>query len=266
MEFHAIANIFPLIEGKAFDDLVSDVSTNGIREPVWTYEGEILDGRNRWRAAQQAGVDCPIREYDGNDPIGFVVSLNLHRRHLSESQRGMVAASIANLSNGQKTSSANLQSTPVTQTEAAEMLNVSPRTVASAAKVKEQGAPDVVAAVNAGEMSVSLAAQYVSTPSEIKSEVVAEMPDAPVSVIAKEAVKRAHVANNSGNNEWYTPAKYIDMARTVMGSIDTDPASSEIANRTVQAATIYTADDDGRTKKVGWQCMDEPAIRSTSHV
>jgi ParB family chromosome partitioning protein len=59
---------------------------------------------------------------------------------------------------------------------------------------------------------------------------------------------KPHVSNNSGENEWYTPAKFIESARVVMGSIDLDPASSEIANRTVKAETYYTKDDDGLTK------------------
>lgn len=57
--------------------------------------------------------------------------------------------------------------------------------------------------------------------------------------------KKAHVSYNSGENEWYTPKYIIDAARKTMGSIDLDPASSEIANRTVQATTFYTKEVNG---------------------
>lgn len=54
-----------------------------------------------------------------------------------------------------------------------------------------------------------------------------------------------HLARNTGNAEWYTPPEYLDIARKVMSGIDVDPASSEIAQATVQAETYFTADDDG---------------------
>ena len=55
----------------------------------------------------------------------------------------------------------------------------------------------------------------------------------------------AHVSNNSGENEWYTPSIYVEAARDVLGGFDLDPASSEVANRTVRADRIFTAQDDG---------------------
>ena len=85
-------------------------------------------------------------------------------------------------------------------------------------------------------------------------------PDEKPAVVAHtEVMPKAHVAHNSGDNEWYTPERYIEAALEVMGSIDLDPASCELANRTVKAAEIFTEQDNGLTKAwVGNVWMNPP--------
>jgi len=93
-EFHPIAGIFPMISGHDFSRLVEDIKTHGIREPVWLYEGKILDGRNRYTAAKSAGVEVETREFVGTalEAIEFVWSLNYTRRHLDSSQAAVADA------------------------------------------------------------------------------------------------------------------------------------------------------------------------------
>lgn len=61
--------------------------------------------------------------------------------------------------------------------------------------------------------------------------------------------KHTHRTGFTGNNEWYTPSKYIEMAREVLGEIDVDPASNDYAQNAVRAATYYTAETNGLDKE-----------------
>ena len=187
LEAHPLSQIFPKLEGEALAELVEDVRRNGVHEPITLYERKILDGRNRYDAATEAGVECPVVEYSGGDPLGFVISRNLHRRHLNESQRAMVASKVATMRQGERTDlerSANLPK--VSQADAAKMVNVSERSVRSATAVKEKAVPEVVAQVEAGKLSVSAAADVAALPETTQREAAAKGPKA-VKAAAKEA-------------------------------------------------------------------------------
>ena len=93
IKFHPLADLFPLMEGEEFDALVADIKANGLQEPVVVHEDMILDGRNRFMACEAAGVEPTFVPFLGENPLAFVISTNLRRRHLNESQRAMVGPS-----------------------------------------------------------------------------------------------------------------------------------------------------------------------------
>lgn len=95
MNIHEVANLFPLLEGEEYRQLVEDIRENGLREPITTWKGDIVDGRNRYRACQDAGVEPRYVKWDGKGSlVAFVLSKNLMRRHLTPSQRSMVAQNV----------------------------------------------------------------------------------------------------------------------------------------------------------------------------
>jgi N6-adenosine-specific RNA methylase IME4 len=178
MQFHPLANIFPLLKTEELANLAADIQANGLREPIWTHNNQIIDGRNRYLACAKLGVTPEQRKWSGKGSLAaFVVSLNLHRRHLSESQRAMVAAKLTGFAHGGDRKSdqvANLQFDSLTQTAAADLLNVSPRSVAAAVKIKDEGAAALLAAVEAGQASVSAAAAVATLSAAEQREIVAK--------------------------------------------------------------------------------------------
>ncbi|UZW61825.1 ParB/RepB/Spo0J family partition protein [Lysobacter enzymogenes] len=162
LEYHELCLMLPDMNGEAFSALVEDIRQHGQRREIVLYEGRILDGRHRYRACIECGVKPRTVEFDGKDPVAFVVSENVARRHLSESQRGMVAAKLANLEVGRPGKSANLHLFGVKLEQAADLLAVSRRMVAKASDVKKNGSPSLVQQVEAGKISMNEAEKIAS--------------------------------------------------------------------------------------------------------
>ena len=94
-EYHETANIFPMMSDDEFSALVEDIRANGQRQPIYIHDGKIVDGRNRYRACQKLGIEPDTRVWDGvGSLVSFVISLNLQRRHLTSSQKSVVAMDV----------------------------------------------------------------------------------------------------------------------------------------------------------------------------
>src|SRR5262245_37284825 len=94
LPFHPVADIYPLMTGEPFEALEADIKEKGgCIYGVWTYQGQVIDGRNLVRACRDLVIVPPSKEWDGKGSlVGFVQSLNGHRRHLTTSQQAMAAA------------------------------------------------------------------------------------------------------------------------------------------------------------------------------
>lgn len=169
LKFHPLAELFPMMTGKAFDDFVEDIKINGLLDPIWTYKGVGIDGRNRLRACNKLGMQVRTREWDGDEPklLEFVISLNLHRRHLKDAQRAMIAARLkpalgrndrCNILTGEQLDPVINCGHGRSVKKAGDLLNVSQCSVERACKVIEKGIPDLIAAVDACKVAVSTAA------------------------------------------------------------------------------------------------------------
>ena len=197
---HPAAEIFPEMDAPALAGLTADIAANGQREPILILDGQVIDGRCRLRACEQLGIEPLVRHLGATvvgDPYVLAVSLNLHRRHLTESQRATVAARLETADRGRPHKDANWHDLPVTRDDAAKLLNVGVRSVARAAKVLQDGIPELVAAVDQGEVAVSTAADLARLPADTQREVLTRTPDE-IRAIAREVKERITAAGVCG--------------------------------------------------------------------
>ena len=173
LQVHEAAELFPLIVGQAFDDLVENIKVYGLRDPiVRTTDGKILDGRNRYRARLAAGVEPTFRTWRGP---GKALSVRHQRQSASSalldtSQRALIAATIATLLN--RAPDRPCLNEAMSQPEAAALLNVSRASVQRATEVVDKGTPELVDAVRDGVISVGAASAVADLEPEAQKDVV----------------------------------------------------------------------------------------------
>ncbi len=205
---HPIAGLFPLMAPGEFEEFAKDVAANGVLVPVTTWtdpdpnDGRtwLIDGRNRVKAAQKHGLKPPVKAWKGDDPTPWIISQNLHRRHLSESQRAMIgvrlgehfereakARMVAGAERGKvqvgrkpasDSSRASDQTGHRARDDMAAMVNVSPTTIQQAKSVQKCGNRELIGAVDRGDVRVSAASTIAKLPPKDIDDLVAKGPKA----------------------------------------------------------------------------------------
>jgi len=161
-ELHPLCTLFPRVTGAEFAALVADIRDNGLRQPIVLHDGMILDGGNRYRACIDAGVEPSFVEFGGGNLVSFVLSANLHRRHMSAAQQAAIVASAQNWAQAQSVGRPKKSAPESTFLDTTEK-----RAAQSGASVATQRRADAVAKADP-ELAAKVAHGAVSLPRAVE--------------------------------------------------------------------------------------------------
>jgi ParB family chromosome partitioning protein len=264
MQIQIDAEFKALIPPLAPDELAqleANILRDGCRDPLVVWDGILIDGHNRHEICVRHGIEFEKTKMEFEDREAaelWIIQNQMGRRNLENIDKVPLLERKREILAGQAKermeSGRNQHSPPVNLPEAtketrdavAAEIGVSGKTYDALRKVSNEGTEELKQAVRDKKVGASTAAEISQLPAETQRE-IASLPTR--KEIVEEVKKHVHVAQNSGENEWYTPPQFIESARLVMGSIDTDPASSDIANKVVGASEYFTKEMDGLSQK-----------------
>jgi ParB-like chromosome segregation protein Spo0J len=209
-EFHPAANLIPPMTQEEFDDLVADIKTHGLNEPITIHEGMILDGRHRALACDKIGIKPWRQESPSNDPLAYVLSVDIHRRHLTAEQRIEVAEKLAKADPA------------MSARRIAKLANISPTTAVKAkTKVQETGDVSTV------DTSISIDTKGRKQPA--KKPATAKKATAATNIVS--TAKTAPVAKNTvADKTTPTTGNDVDTEQSQRKQAAADETASEAAS------------------------------------
>jgi len=232
----------PTLSEEELSQLRENILAEGIRDPLvlWAEHNTILDGHNRYDIAcdyalsfQTAEVQLPDRDA----AMLWIIRNQLGRRNLHPDAASLLRGRMYNMQkqgHGGQIPASRDQSDPTIRTadRLASEFGVSAPTIKRDGKFAE--AVDALAA-----FVPDISAQAMAGDLPSRKDVIEAAKD------PQKFYETHQLISQSNSNEWYTPAEYVEAARRVMGSIDTDPATNPTAQLWIKAGTHYTQDNDG---------------------
>lgn len=245
-EFKAL---IPPLTKEEYAQLEANILEEGCRDALVVWDGVLVDGHNRYEICTKHGLpfDVVDKEFADREAVKDWMDANqLGRRNLTPEAVSLLRGrrynrvKVSGFKGNQHTlGNPHFEDKQKTSVSLAEQYGVSHATIerdgqfADAVEALKPTVPDIEQRVLSGDVPSKKAVVEASKEPEK----------------AEEILRKPHVSNNSGDNEWYTPERFVECARQAMGSIDLDPASCEIANQIVKAKRFYTTDDDGLVQK-----------------
>ena len=165
-ERHPLSAAFPDMDPEEFQDLLSSIKIHGQREPITLFENKILDGWHRYQACQKLEISPATYEFDGEDPVSYVIDLNLNRRHLSPSQKALAVVSCNSWRGVGKPvipprGGINCRQDDISATDMAKRAGVGTRTIERAKQVVNTGDQETLDKVRKGAISLSQALKAI---------------------------------------------------------------------------------------------------------
>ena len=266
-------SLIPALTIDEYRGLEESILSEGCRDALVLWGDTLIDGHNRYSICKKHDIPFKTEQVDfaDRDEVKIWMMKNqLARRNLTDFQHAEIVhkcedAVKAKAKEKQVRKPANfvMEKFPeqkkepmVSRDELGAMAGMSGKTYEHAVEVLEKAPEPIVNATRNNDLSINMAHQVTKLEPEQQQEIaqrIKHIEEEPKETqtpkaIVQEVIKRPHVANNSGNNEWYTPAELIEAARSAMGSIDVDPASNDVAQKVVKAGTYYTAETNGLDK------------------
>jgi len=231
--------LLPTLSIEEYEALKASIKEHGVLVPLeYDDAGNLLDGYHRLKACRELGIkDWPRIVRIGlseEQKTEHILSLNLDRRHLTPEQRQELVA--------------NLRVQGWSTRRIAARIGASDITVRRDLAGATFDAPDTVIGSD-GKTYPARRTQDDEDDYEFNRQQILEANRQGAAIEVPPSLP--HVAQASGDNEWYTPAEYIEAVKEVMGRIDLDPASTEIANTIVGASRYYTKEDNGLKQEWG---------------
>ena len=175
---HQLSAAFPAMSAEDFQSLKDSITEIGVQNPITLFEGMVIDGWHRYTAANELGMDCPVVELGDVDPRDFVLAQNKARRHTTQAQLAMATTAVYAWkpmgSNQHKAGSALSAEAPKSSKELAKAAGVGVRSIEQAKAVQAKAAPEVVTAVQKGQIGLPKAAAIAKLPKEEQAAAIAQ--------------------------------------------------------------------------------------------